>query len=510
MSVFHDRLHTDIRSGCKVNANVFRNTTAARKGMIQFVYLYNTCLPQQTQTRTAMNCTEPNTLLEKIRAFHASGTTRDLSFRKEYLQRLHTAVKARTHEIEHALYEDLRKSPEEAYISEISTVLAEIDDQLRHLHKRARIRRVRTPLFMFPSRSRIICEPKGTVLIMAPWNYPFLLALDPLVGAIAAGNCVVLKPSRTSAATCRLIKTLIAEVFPPDYVSVFDGNHDETEALLEQRFDHIFFTGGASFGRTVMLHAAKHLTPVTLELGGKSPCIVDKTADIDLAARKIAWGKLLNAGQTCIAPDYLLVHRSLTTALVDKIGEYVKRFYGDNLRQSTSYPRIINDKAFSRLQGYIDHGSTILYGGEYDASDRFIAPTILRPDSEQSPIMQEEIFGPILPLIEFDSLDDAADFVNAREKPLAFYYFGRRSDGMQLLRRTSSGGACINDTIMHIANPSLPFGGTGNSGMGRYHGRYSFETFSNMRSTVISPRHADIPLRYPPYHKTFGLLKKLL
>ena len=478
--------------------------------MIQLLYLYNSSLPKQTQTRTAMNCTEPNTLLENMRAFHASGATRDLSFRKEYLQRLRTAVKVRTHEIEHALYEDLRKSPEEAYISEISTVLAEIDDQLRHLHKRARIRRVRTPLFMFPSRCRIIREPKGTVLIMAPWNYPFLLALNPLVGAIAAGNCVVLKPSRTSAATCELIKSLITDVFPPDYVSVFDGNHDETEALLEQRFDHIFFTGGASFGRTVMQRAAEHLTPVTLELGGKSPCIVDSAADIDLAARKIAWGKFLNAGQTCIAPDYLLVHRSTTTALVNKIGEYVNRFYGEDLRRSPAYPRIINDKAFSRLQDYINHDSTILYGGEYDASDRFIAPTILRPDSGQSPIMQEEIFGPILPLIEFDNADEAVDFVNTREKPLALYYFGRRADGMHLLGRTSSGGACINDTIMHIANPSLPFGGVGKSGMGRYHGRYSFETFSNLRSMVISLQHADIPLRYPPYHKTFSLLKKLL
>ena len=449
-------------------------------------------------------------IVERQSEFFRSGKTLPVEYRIHTLKALREAIVRMEPEIEAALKEDLGKSPVESYMCETGMALQELSCALKNIRKWSRTRRVRTPLAQFPAKSYIIPEPYGNVLIMSPWNYPFLLCISPLISAIAAGNCVVLKPSRTSAATCELIKSLITDVFPPDYVSVFDGNHDETEALLEQRFDHIFFTGGASFGRTVMQRAAEHLTPVTLELGGKSPCIVDSAADIDLAARKIAWGKFLNAGQTCIAPDYLLVHRSTTTALVNKIGEYVNRFYGEDLRRSPAYPRIINDKAFSRLQDYINHDSTILYGGEYDASDRFIAPTILRPDSGQSPIMQEEIFGPILPLIEFDNVDEAVDFVNTREKPLALYYFGRRADGMHLLGRTSSGGACINDTIMHIANPSLPFGGVGKSGMGRYHGRYSFETFSNLRSMVISLQHADIPLRYPPYHKTFSLLKKLL
>ncbi len=446
-----------------------------------------------------------------LKRFYAEGHTRDTAFRKRYLHRLYDAVRAREEEIAAALYADLHKSPEEAYLTETGIVLAEIRDQLRHMNRRARSRRVRTPLFLFPSSSRIVREPKGVVLVMAPWNYPFQLALDPLVGALAAGNCVALKPSTTSAHTCRLIRELVEEVFPPEYVAVFDGGHDEAAELLEYRFDHIFFTGGASFGRTVMQKAAAHLTPVTLELGGKSPCIVDRTADLDVAARKIAWGKLLNAGQTCIAPDYLFVHRDVKEALLDKIKAYAVRFYGEDFRRSAAWPRIVSERAFARLQGYIDdEAERIVWGGTYDAAERFIAPTLVDAPPPDSPLMQEEIFGPILPVLTFDDPDAVADFVNAGEKPLAFYYFGRKSDGMRLIARTSSGGACINDTVVHIANPSLPFGGTGASGMGRYHGRYSFDTFSNLRGTVVSRRRADLTLRYPPYDRSFGILKKVL
>ena len=449
--------------------------------------------------------------LDAMRAFYAEGHTREPAFRKEYLRRLQEAVKAHEQEIAEALYADLHKSAEESYISETAIVLAEIRDQLRHLERRARSRRVPTPLFLFPSASRIIREPQGVVLVMAPWNYPFQLALDPLVGALAAGNCVALKPSTTSARTCRLIGNILGEIFPPDYVSVFDGDHAQTAELLEYRFDHIFFTGGAAFGRTVMEKAAAHLTPVTLELGGKSPCVVDRTADLDTAARKIAWGKLLNAGQTCIAPDYLFVHRDVKEALLDKIKAYAVRFYGEDFRRSTAWPRIVSDRAFARLRGYIDdEAERIVWGGTYDAAERFIAPTLVDAPPPDSPLMQEEIFGPILPVLTFDDPDAVADFVNAGEKPLAFYYFGRKSDGMRLIARTSSGGACINDTVVHIANPSLPFGGTGANVMGRYHGRYSFDTFSNLRGTVVSRRRADLTLRYPPYDRSFGILKKVL
>lgn len=445
-----------------------------------------------------------------LKRFYAEGHTRDTAFRKRYLHRLYDAVRAREEEIAAALYADLHKSPEEAYLTETGIVLAEIRDQLRHMNRRARSRRVRTPLFLFPSSSRIVREPKGVVLVMAPWNYPFQLALDPLVGALAAGNCVALKPSTTSAHTCRLIRELVEEVFPPEYVAVFDGGHDEAAELLEYRFDHIFFTGGASFGRTVMQKAAAHLTPVTLELGGKSPCIVDRTADLDVAARKIAWGKLLNAGQTCIAPDYLLVHRDVKEELLEKFRRYAMHFYGGDFRRSAAYPRIISDRAFTRLQSYIDTAERIVWGGEYDASERFIAPTLIDSPDPGSPLMQEEIFGPILPVMNFDDTESAADFINAREKPLALYYFGRKADGLRLIGRTASGGACINDTIIHIANPRLPFGGTGDSGMGRYHGRFSFDTFSNLRAVAVSRRRTDLPLRYPPYGRSFGLLKKLL
>lgn len=445
-----------------------------------------------------------------MREFFASGTTLDTSFREAYLSKLYASIKENEGEIARALYEDLHKSAPEAYVSETSIVLSEIRQQIKHMRRWSRDCRTRTPLFLFPSTSRIIYEPKGVVLVISPWNYPFQLALDPLVGAVAAGNCVALKPSTTSAATCRIIKRIISEVFPPEYVTVFDGDHAQTAELLDCRFDHIFFTGGIAFGKTVMERAAQQLTPVTLELGGKSPCIVDKTADIDLAARKITWGKLLNAGQTCIAPDYLLVHNSVKEALLERIPHYAERFYGSDIRRSETYPRIISDKAFERLKGYIDDAEIIIYGGEYDPQDRFIAPTIIVNPDPKSPLMQEEIFGPILPVLTFGDTDEATAFINGRAKPLALYYFGKRRDGERLLARTTSGGACINDTIVHVANPFLPFGGVGNSGLGRYHFRWSFETFSNIRGVVVSRRRADVMLRYPPYEKNMKLLKKLL
>ena len=445
-----------------------------------------------------------------LRAFYDSGATRSFFARKAALEGLLSGVIRHEEALLRAMEEDLGKSRFEGYMTEVGLVRDEICFQLKHLKKWMHPRRVPTPLTQFHAVSREVPEPYGLVLVMAPWNYPFQLALDPLVGALAAGNCVALKPSTTSARTCRLIGNILGEIFPPDYVSVFDGDHAQTAELLEYRFDHIFFTGGAAFGRTVMEKAAAHLTPVTLELGGKSPCVVDRTADLDTAARKIAWGKLLNAGQTCIAPDYLLVHRDVKEELLEKFRRYAMHFYGGDFRRSAAYPRIISDRAFTRLQSYIDTAERIVWGGEYDASERFIAPTLIDSPDPGSPLMQEEIFGPILPVMTFDDTESAADFINAREKPLALYYFGRKADGLRLIGRTASGGACINDTIIHIANPRLPFGGTGDSGMGRYHGRFSFDTFSNLRAVAVSRRRTDLPLRYPPYGRSFGLLKKLL
>ena len=446
---------------------------------------------------------------DSLNAFYRSGATRNIDFRIDALRRFEKSVRAHEEEIAQALWQDLHKSPEEAYVTETAIVLEEIRTQVRNIRKWARPQKKRSPLFMFPSSSRVIYEPKGVVFILAPWNYPLQLLFDPLAGAIAAGNCVALKPSTTSAATCTVMKKIVSEVFPENYVACFDGGHEQTAELLTMRFDHIFFTGGAAFGRTVMAEAAKNLVPVTLELGGKSPCIVDAGADTDIAARRIVWGKLANAGQTCIAPDYLFVHRSLKDELLVKMAASIERFYGKDPRQSPGYPRIVSDKAFARLNGYLQGPGRIVRGGQTDPDDRYIAPTFIEDPDVESPLMQEEIFGPILPVMAFDDIRTVVDFVNSREKPLAFYYFGKIRKAKEVLSRTTSGGACVNDTLLHVGNNRLPFGGVGMSGMGRYHGRYSFETFSNMRGTVFSKNSLDMAMRYPPYKKV-KTLKKIM
>ena len=436
--------------------------------------------------------------LDAMRAFYAEGHTREPAFRKEYLRRLQEAVKAHEQEIAEALYADLHKSAEESYISETAIVLAEIRDQLRHLERRARSRRVPTPLFLFPSASRIIREPQGVVLVMAPWNYPFQLALDPLVGALAAGNCVALKPSTTSARTCRLIGNILGEIFPPDYVSVFDGDHAQTAELLEYRFDHIFFTGGAAFGRTVMEKAAAHLTPVTLELGGKSPCIVDETANLRVAARRLAFGKLLNCGQTCVAPDYLLISRKVKDAFLPLLEREIQRMVGENALVCDSYVHMVNEKHFRRVCGLIDPDK-VIFGGQADERTLRIQPTIMDRVTADDAVMQEEIFGPLLPVIAYDSIDEALAFVNGREHPLALYLF---SEDPALQKRVLAsvpfGGGCINDTIVHLATSRMGFG-VGHSGMGSYHGKKSFDTFSHEKSVLKKSTRIDMPVRYMPY-----------
>ena len=449
-------------------------------------------------------------ILENQRAFFASGRTCGYAFRRAALERLKAEIKTHLAVLYEALWADLHKSAEEACLTEIGITLREIDDQIGHLRRRMRPRRVGTPLFLQPSRSRIVCEPFGCVLILAPWNYPIQLTLTPLAGAVAAGNCAVLKPSPYTPNVSAVIRQIVESAFPPDHVAVVEGHREVNEALLAERWDYIFFTGSPELGRTVMRAAAEHLTPVTLELGGKSPCIVDNSADADIAARRIVWGKFLNAGQTCIAPDYLLVHQNIKAPLLERIKCHIRAFYGPDPKESPHYGRLVNDKAFERVASYLGNG-IILAGGETDPEQRYIAPTLLdlgRP-TDGVPVMQAEIFGPILPVMEFVHLDEAVEFVNRHEKPLAFYYFGSPATGRDILRRTSSGGACINDTVLHIANDRLPFGGVGQSGTGKYHGAESFRTFSNRKAVLLSARSLDIPLKYPPY-RHFGWIKKLL
>ena len=447
-------------------------------------------------------------IVEAQRDFFRSGATLGYEFRKKQLQRLQKALQKWAKPLCEALWIDLHKSEQEAILTELSIVEGEVKNHLRHLKGWMKSERRSTPLKMMPSRSRIVSEPLGQSLIISPWNYPVQLLLNPLVGAISAGCTAVLKPSPYVPNVSKTIEQMIADTFEERYVAVVQGNRDVNTALLEQRYDIIFFTGSPSLGKTVMSAAAKNLTPVVLELGGKSPCIVDKSADVAIAAQRIAWGKTLNAGQTCIAPDYLLIHHSKQTEFIEEFKKAVKRLHGEDVRQSKHFVRIVNERAFDRVAAYLNDGKVVA-GGHTVREERYIEPTLLADVKPTAPVMQEEIFGPVLPMITFDKREEVVHFVTEREKPLAFYYFGKESKAWKMIRHTSSGGACINDTIMHIANENLPFGGVGNSGMGSYHGRLSFDVFSHRRAVVITPTWLDLPFRYMPY-KTFKLVKRLL
>ena len=458
-----------------------------------------------------LNNTTPQTIaeiVEKQRAFFASGATLDYTFRKEQLKKFQAAFERWEKPLCEALWHDLHKSYEEAVLTEISIVKGEIKNHLAHLKRWMRPVRKATPLKLFPAASCVLSEPLGGALIVSPWNYPIQLLLNPLVGAISAGCTAVLKPSPYVPQVSLVLEQMIRECFDERYVAMVQGNRLVNAALLEQRFDVIFFTGSPALGRTVMEAAAKHLTPVVLELGGKSPCIVDREADVRLAARRIAWGKTLNAGQTCIAPDFLLIHRSQQSAFVEAFREAVAQLHGADARQSKHFVRMVNQRAFERVSGYLKDGK-IVAGGETCAEERFIAPTLLADVALDAPVMKEEIFGPVLPMIPFDETEEVIAFVNKREKPLALYYFGSKVKARKVLRHTSSGGACINDTIMHIANERLPFGGVGNSGMGSYHGKLSFDAFSHRRALVQTATWMDLPFRYMPY-RLFSLVKKIL
>lgn len=442
------------------------------------------------------------------RAFFRGHATRSVEFRLEMLKRLRASIVKYERELAEALYNDLHKSYEEAYLTEISIVLAEIDNFLKHLKGWAAPSKKSTPLKMFPSHSEILTEPLGVSLIIAPWNYPVQLLLNPLVGAIGAGCTAVLKPSPYVPNVAEILGRLIAETFDPEYVAVVQGHREVNSALLRERYDIIFFTGSPDLGRVVMRAAAENLTPVVLELGGKSPVVVDKSADIKLAAKRIAWGKTLNAGQTCIAPDYLLIHKDVKAEFVVAFRHAIAELHCEDVHKSEHYVRMVSDRAFERVVSYLDCGDVVA-GGLTSAEDRYIEPTLLDNVSADSAVMREEIFGPVLPMMEIGDVEEAINFILDREKPLAMYVFAEEGVARRVFDHTSSGGGCINDTIMHIANEHLPFGGVGNSGMGRYHGRDSLYAFSHRRSVVTTPTCIDLPFRYMPY-KLFRLVKKML
>lgn len=434
----------------------------------------------------------------------------NLLYRKQKLQDLRVAIKKYEDEIFRALKKDLNKSAFEAYETEVGIVLEEINYTLKHLNKWAKPKRIKTPIFNFLSTSYIYHEPYGKVLIMSPWNYPFQLTITPLIGAFAAGNQIIVKPSEYSSSTAIVVEKLLNEVFSQEEVTVIRGGRAVNQALLEQKYDYIFFTGSFAVGKIVMESAAKYLTPVTLELGGKSPCIIDDSAKVKLAAKRIVWGKLLNAGQTCVAPDYILVHRNIKDELVKEMINYIKEFYGESPINNPDYPKIINEKHYKRILGLIEN-ENIITGGQVDLDLMKIAPTILDDVSWQSPVMQEEIFGPVLPIIEFDNLDDVVTMIQNYPKPLALYFFTTNKENEKmLLSKVSFGGGCINDTIIHLSNSNLPFGGVGQSGMGQYHGKASFDTFSHSKSIIKKSNLVDINLRYPPFKDHLKLLKKIL
>jgi len=453
---------------------------------------------------------EIQSIVKGQKAFFNTGQTKDAGFRKAQLDTLQKAIRENRLKILDALQQDLSKSAYEGYLTEVGIVLDEIRFIKKHLFKWTKARRVRTHLFQFPGSSYIYAEPYGVSLIISPWNYPFQLVIGPLIGSMAAGNCSVVKPSEYAPHTARVFGEIIRKNFKPDYIAVVEGEAAVSQALLDEHFDYIFFTGSVAVGKIVMQAAARHLTPVTLELGGKSPCIVDRDVNLDVTAKRIVSGKFINAGQTCIAPDYLLVHQEIKRELLDRIKFFIHEFYGADPQLSTDYPRIINEKHFLRLAGLMQAGNVIA-GGRSDRRSLYIAPTIIDDIAWDDPIMQHEIFGPILPVLAYENLSQAISRVKKLPKPLAFYYFSNsRQKGEQIIREASFGGGCINDTLLHFANPHLPFGGTGSSGIGSYHGKKSFETFSHQKSILKRWFRLDVPLRYPPYGNKLKILEKMM
>jgi acyl-CoA reductase-like NAD-dependent aldehyde dehydrogenase len=447
-------------------------------------------------------------IIKKQRQFFATGETKNIDFRLEQLKKLKQAVSDYQTEIVAAVNADLNRPEFEAYFE--LAAIAEVNYAIKHLKSWVKPQKVSAGLEQFPASAKIYPEPLGVVLIIGPWNYPFQLNILPLVGAIAAGNCAIVKPSEIAANTSKVVAELINKTFDPAYIAAVEGGVETSQQLLAEKFDYIFFTGGTNVGRVVMEAAAKNLTPVTLELGGKSPCIVDSDISIENSAKRIVWGKFINAGQTCIAPDYLLVNRAVKSEFLTAVTETIRSFYGENPAESTDYCRIISERHFNRLAEFLKDGKIVI-GGETNAEEKYIAPTVIDGVSWDAPVMQEEIFGPILPVLEYSDLDEAIALINSRPKPLALYLFSRdKQKQKRVLRDTSSGGVCINDTVMQGALTSLPFGGVGNSGIGSYHGKASFDTFSHYKSVLNKGLWFDLEWRYAPYKGKLDFLKKVI
>lgn len=443
------------------------------------------------------------------KVFFNTQQTKDISFRKEQLKKLSKAIKSYESDILEALYTDLGKNKVEAYATEIGITLKSIKNARKELKNWTKTKNVDTPLYLFPTKSYIKKEPYGTVLIIAPFNYPFQLVFEPLIGAIAAGNTAIIKPSELTPNVARVIKRLINETFDANYIEVIEGGIEETQTLIHLPFDYVFFTGSENVGKIVYQAASENLVPVTLEMGGKSPVIVDETANIKVASERICFGKFTNAGQTCVAPDYILVHESVKDDLITALSKTLREFYGQNIQQSPDYGRIVNLKHYHRLTSLLNSAQmNIVFGGHSDEDERYIEPTLLDHVTNDSAIMQEEIFGPILPILTYQSLDEAIAFIHQRPKPLSLYLFSEDENATQrVINELSFGGGAINDTLMHLANPKLPFGGVGASGMGRYHGKYSFDTFTHEKSYIFKSTRLESGVHLPPYKGKFKYIK---
>ncbi|EOU1912327.1 aldehyde dehydrogenase [Clostridium perfringens] len=455
------------------------------------------------------------TLREKInkqREYFSTGETKDINFRIEKLKKLRDVLKSEEEKVFEALKKDLMKSSFESYVTEVAMVYDEINMHIKNIKKWSKKRRVKTPLVQFPAKSFIQLEPYGVVLIIGPFNYPFMLTMDPLIGAIAAGNTAVIKPSESAPETSKILKEILEKVFDEKYVLHVNPERGKevVEELLKEKFDYIFFTGSATVGKIVMKAASQYLTPVTLELGGKSPCIIDKDCKLELAARRIVWGKLLNSGQTCVAPDYLYVHKDIEKEFIKKLEEEIKNQFGDNPLESEDYSKMVNEREFNRVLSYIDK-EKLVFGGNYNRKTFQIEPTILKNVTWNDPVMEREIFGPIFPILPFENLDEVIRLVNSKDKPLAIYYFSEDKNKIEkVLNSTSSGGVTINDTLVHVSSSYLPFGGVGNSGMGEYHGKYSFDLFSNKKGVMNRKTFLDLKIRYAPFQNKLTIVKKIM
>lgn len=462
---------------------------------------------------TELNLNDVKQILSAHKDFFNTHKTLDIEFRIKALTQLKNGIKKYEQDLIAALKADLNKCEFEAYSTEIGYVLSSITDAIKNIRKWAAVKKVRTPIYLFPAKEYIMSEPYGTVLIVGPYNYPFQLVIEPLIGAIAAGNCAVVKPSELTPNVSKVIVQMISETFPKDYIRCIEGGIETNTALTASPFDYIFFTGSPNVAKIIMKATAEHLTPVTLELGGKSPVIVDETANISVSAKRIIWGKTINAGQTCIAPDYVFVHESVKDKLIQEMIKVLKEFFGDNPEKCDHYGRIINERHFDRITSIINKDSKgIKHGGRYNKENLYIEPTIIDIDFPNPASMEEELFGPVLPIMSYNNLDTAIAYVRNHPKPLALYIFSENSHTQKrLLSEISSGGACVNDTLMHCVNPNLPFGGVGNAGIGSYHGKYSFDTFSHKKSVSSKSTKINMDMTFPPYtHKKMSIIRRFL